>query len=143
MGSDVEHPPFISDADDSRVCPRKGCGRVYSSGYPDPCLGFIPGASEACCGHGIIYHDEALEPGFGVEGEPYVIFPPDDPNYVLDPTKHHEDHIRVYFPRLTDPARVKAVALAISAALGRANETFTRNPHRIAVPPAAGSADRG
>lgn len=126
----VEHPPFLNQGSDERECPR--CAKVYSSGYPDPCLGFIPGASEGCCGHGIVYHEEdaELSGSFDPEGTPYLIFPPDDPEYLLDNSKAHTDHIRVYFPRLTDPARVKAVALAISAALGRDKETIARNPHR-------------
>ena len=130
MLENIPHPPFLKDdgSDDSRKCSR--CALVYSSGHPDPCLGFIPGASEACCGHGLIYYDELIEAGFSVEGEPYLIFPPDDPDYVLDPSQHHVDHIRVYFPRLTDPARVKAVAMVISKALGRDKEEKWRNPHQ-------------
>jgi hypothetical protein len=34
----------------SREC--TACGATVTEGQPDPCIGFIPGVSAACCGHG-------------------------------------------------------------------------------------------
>lgn len=48
-------------ADDGTLAPASGgkerpcaaCGRTAESGYgPDPCLGWVPDVSGACCGHG-------------------------------------------------------------------------------------------
>jgi hypothetical protein len=36
--------------DESRPCPK--CNLVSEPGGPDICLGWIEGASSACCGHG-------------------------------------------------------------------------------------------
>lgn len=36
---------------DPRPCPR--CGRLPTQDGHDPCLGRIPGAAAACCGHGV------------------------------------------------------------------------------------------
>ena len=46
--------------DDSRPC--KKCGKMPTKEGYDACLGYIPGAKFACCGHGveersIIYND--------------------------------------------------------------------------------------
>lgn len=30
----------------------KACDKDYDSAEPDPCLGYLPGVSHACCGHG-------------------------------------------------------------------------------------------
>lgn len=38
------------------VRPCKKCGIIFegsNSGDPDPCLGNLPGVSNACCGHGV------------------------------------------------------------------------------------------
>lgn len=89
------------------------CGLRYGTGMPDPCIGVIPGADEACCGH-----DGKLQG----EDEPYIIFPPDDPNFIQDGSTAYTRYIRVYFPLGTDSERVKAVGLAIADALGRGGE---------------------
>ncbi|MGD9893963.1 MAG: hypothetical protein AB7R89_06265 [Dehalococcoidia bacterium] len=36
---------------EERPCP--SCNRLAEPGGPDPCLGMIPGAIGACCGHGV------------------------------------------------------------------------------------------
>lgn len=38
-------------ADKPRPC--KKCGKLFSEGEPDACLGKLPGVKQACCGHGI------------------------------------------------------------------------------------------
>lgn len=40
-----------SPATCARPCPK--CGQMPTPEGFDPCLGFIPGASAACCGHGV------------------------------------------------------------------------------------------
>jgi len=47
------------DDDPNRPCLR--CGRPPTSEGYDACLGFIPGADSACCGHGV------SEPIFSME----------------------------------------------------------------------------
>lgn len=34
-----------------RPCPK--CGQTAEPGGADPCLGVLPGATSACCGHGV------------------------------------------------------------------------------------------
>lgn len=29
------------------------CGRAAGRDEPDPCIGYLPGVSNACCGHGV------------------------------------------------------------------------------------------
>lgn len=41
----------LSDPDNPRPCPR--CGRMPTPEGYDACLGHIPGAVSACCGHGV------------------------------------------------------------------------------------------
>ena len=43
--------PDGSKADDSRPCAR--CGRYPNADGSDACIGHIPGATAACCGHGV------------------------------------------------------------------------------------------
>lgn len=41
---------------DYEVRPCKKCGKVFEGsniGDADPCLGFLPGVDNACCGHGV------------------------------------------------------------------------------------------
>lgn len=48
------------DGTPERPCPR--CGRAPTTEGYDACLGYIPGAVSACCGHGV-------EPGYVKMGE--------------------------------------------------------------------------
>lgn len=54
------------------VRPCKQCGLVFEGsniGEPDPCLGNLPGVTNACCGHGV--PDEAyicFEGGLAIRG---------------------------------------------------------------------------
>lgn len=34
------------------VRPCKRCGKIFERGEVDPCLGELPGVTNACCGHG-------------------------------------------------------------------------------------------
>jgi len=64
MLADGSGEPYV---DGERTCP--SCDKAAEPGGPDPCLGMIPAAIGACCGHGI-------HPG-------YLQFPgqPGPPNY--------------------------------------------------------------
>ena len=50
-GKDWRYVDDDSLYNDQRTCKR--CGKLPTEGGYDACLGFIPGKSSACCGHGI------------------------------------------------------------------------------------------
>lgn len=43
---------FNTRYDETKQTVCEACNEVCVSGKPDPCLGVIPGVSNACCGHG-------------------------------------------------------------------------------------------
>lgn len=45
----------LADGRDAAACPLtcSECRAVHQPGEPDACLGLIPGAAGACCGHGV------------------------------------------------------------------------------------------
>lgn len=47
------------------------CPAKVTSGEPDPCLGFLPGAWAACCGHGFTDDED------GLKQNPYAFGPAD------------------------------------------------------------------
>lgn len=54
-----------NEIDDGK-CPCARCGRLPTAEGYDACLGYIPGATSACCGHGVespyvVYEDEGRE----------------------------------------------------------------------------------
>jgi hypothetical protein len=57
-----------------RACPtlKRGCaacGLKRTEAYgPDPCLGYLPGVQNACCGHGIQYGYVQFENGLTIRG---------------------------------------------------------------------------
>lgn len=50
-GKDWRYADNDKIMDDSRPCKR--CGRMPTAEGYDACIGFIPGATSACCGHGV------------------------------------------------------------------------------------------
>lgn len=57
-------------ADGERPCVQ--CGETASLGGPDPCLGWIPGARSACCGHGTEESYIVLDSGESDQGAPVL-----------------------------------------------------------------------
>jgi hypothetical protein len=51
IGKEWKYADTLEPVDDSRPCPR--CGEYPTPEGYDACLGHIPGAISACCGHGI------------------------------------------------------------------------------------------
>lgn len=50
-GKDWRYADNDKIMDDSRPCKR--CGRMPTAEGYDACLGHVPGATSACCGHGV------------------------------------------------------------------------------------------
>lgn len=55
---------------EERPCPK--CGETAEKGGPDPCLGMIPGANGACCGHGV-HLGYVNWPGISVRQDEWVL----------------------------------------------------------------------
>lgn len=36
-----------------KIRPCKKCGKIFSLNSYDPCLGYLDGVKQACCGHGV------------------------------------------------------------------------------------------
>lgn len=75
MIEDIPQLPLAGDGGSmyrDRWC--EGCRQVCQSGEPDPCIGLIPGVSQACCGHG--------------REQPYVVIG-GEPNQSISSHEHH------------------------------------------------------
>jgi len=76
---------------------------------PDPCLGKIPGARGACCGHGQPAEEDGL---------PYILLDLDESH--RRPGEYGKPVLMIEFPVDMDPAIMRSVGTAVSIALALA-----------------------